>query len=270
MRHKDYNTRFTLRFRAGFTLIELLIIVAIIAVLVAILLPVLGRARTLAKRIACQSNLRQIALAWHAYFDDNDGSFYQGVDHNYDFGGWKGIGTGALYRPLNKYLGLPVEMNMEDGAEVFRCPADEGGEHNPVETYLRFGNSYQTNIMLIGPDQVPAQDWVTEPWRTINREINKDLLDLKLQQVSGHSRLLLVGDRYWLTQWDPLWTLSCGKAWHGKHHHYNLAFLDGHVAYIKIYKGLYVTQKYCVQPFRKLDGLASQLQETVPCSCGRE
>ncbi len=56
----------------GFTLIELLVVVAIIAILAAILFPVFGRARENARRTSCQSNLKQIGLAWLQYAQDYD------------------------------------------------------------------------------------------------------------------------------------------------------------------------------------------------------
>jgi prepilin-type N-terminal cleavage/methylation domain-containing protein/prepilin-type processing-associated H-X9-DG protein len=56
----------------AFTLIELLVVIAIIAVLMAILMPALKRAREQGQRAACLNNLKQLALAWIMYADEND------------------------------------------------------------------------------------------------------------------------------------------------------------------------------------------------------
>lgn len=51
----------------GFTLVELLVVVAILAVLASLIAPSLAGARRAAATAACASNLRQLALANHAY-----------------------------------------------------------------------------------------------------------------------------------------------------------------------------------------------------------
>ena len=58
--------------RRAFTLIELLVVIAIITILAAILFPVFSSAKHAAKRSACLSNLRQIALANELYITDHD------------------------------------------------------------------------------------------------------------------------------------------------------------------------------------------------------
>jgi prepilin-type N-terminal cleavage/methylation domain-containing protein len=61
-----------MRNRKGFTLIELLVVIAIIALLMAILLPALARARAQAKDVACRVELKQWALVWAMFFQDNE------------------------------------------------------------------------------------------------------------------------------------------------------------------------------------------------------
>ena len=56
----------------AFTLIELLVVVAVIGILAALLLPSLARSKVLARKIECSSNLRQLSLAAHMYWDDNN------------------------------------------------------------------------------------------------------------------------------------------------------------------------------------------------------
>ena len=61
----------------AFTLLELLVTISLLAILAALLLPALQRGRRSAQRVECTSNLRQLSLAAHLYWDENAGACFR-------------------------------------------------------------------------------------------------------------------------------------------------------------------------------------------------
>jgi len=72
--------RNTTKISRGFTLIELLVVIAIIALLLAILGPSLSTATDRVEETVCRSNMKQWALVYALYANENNDSFPQSIE----------------------------------------------------------------------------------------------------------------------------------------------------------------------------------------------
>jgi prepilin-type N-terminal cleavage/methylation domain-containing protein/prepilin-type processing-associated H-X9-DG protein len=195
----------------GFTLVELLVVIAIIALLMSILMPALARVRNQAKNVLCQSNLKQLCLAFSMYAGDWDGRFLQGWHE-----GQSGVShTDYWMQGLRTYYGNSHEVRLcamatKPGTElgggmyggvppdstfvawgVFA--GDECGEPSPAWgavtacDYGSFGNnSYVCNPP---PDAGAAIQGhpVSNNWRGTN--------------IKGAGSVPLIGDEQWIDCW---------------------------------------------------------------------
>src|SRR6188768_27397 len=110
LRHRSCERVF--RARRAFTLIELL---AIIAILAGLLLPALAKAKSRGQRVACISNLKQIALGFRMWADDNTSLYPWQVSTNKD-------GTQGLLQAWKHFSALSNEIVRP---RILRCPRDQ-------------------------------------------------------------------------------------------------------------------------------------------------
>ena len=113
--------------RRGFTLVELLVVIAIIALLVSILMPALGRARELAKRVQCSSNLGALGRSFVMYQGEyKDRMPKRWVINTAAFGGTKPQGDFSLPNIWNTNRYFMDKMNLTKQV----LPGDGSGIQN--------------------------------------------------------------------------------------------------------------------------------------------
>jgi prepilin-type N-terminal cleavage/methylation domain-containing protein/prepilin-type processing-associated H-X9-DG protein len=203
----------------GFTIVELLVVISIIAAIMAILLPGLNRARAIAKRTRCASNLKQIDVAMHSYLSSNDDKYPCAQDKlpkqdpaDPNIWLWQGRGWRSFIAPH-----LRDKINAKNPS-VLLCPSDKVAPVKWESTSYSYSLAFYHSPEDIDSLNGPYSDLTTIP-ATAQKTVN----------VAKPAGKILVGE--WLSNHhqDPNdnssgWWSGAGKR--------NYLFADGQVRFL--------------------------------------
>ena len=130
------------RGRRGFTLVELLVVIAIIAILIALLVPAVQKVREASARLSCGNNIKQLALACHAYHATYNQFPYGRKFDNWDTYTWSVLVLPYIeeeaifkgYAFINQGAWSESYPGPNGPIGTFLCPSDNGPNTNEIDT----------------------------------------------------------------------------------------------------------------------------------------
>jgi prepilin-type N-terminal cleavage/methylation domain-containing protein/prepilin-type processing-associated H-X9-DG protein len=203
---------------SGFTLIELLVVIAIIVILVAISVPVFLRVRAKTRQSGCASNMRQVAMAVMMYADDCD----ETLPYSRHSTHWLQEPWGQWHTAIEPYV---------RNRDVYRCPSVPQRElgFGPCCNVLPMGGAWPVGLAVF--DDPSAA-----------------MLFIDLSELVSAS---IPYDRYYTHRPRRLCDVAtcetpaevCIEARHNGG--LNVAFLDGHVRWMRPEQALSGDVRWC-------------------------
>jgi len=229
------------RGKPGFTLIELLVVIAIISILAALLLPALARAKQMAQRTTCLSNLKQIGSAFVIDLGDNADRFQDRRDLKASLPG--GYHPWTSWPPSDPRGGWAEVVLQSEGADsrIWSCPA---------AILSRIGNVVQSSQPVSSVANAPVTRYwlwrfdrtndlstptmLEDFWGKTASQAVSDLAaanDPTVGHIGGPSDVELAVDSYFPSTIPSVTPGLKGHTIHpgGR----NRVYLDGHVQYIR-------------------------------------
>lgn len=216
--HKIY--RWAPQRRAGFTLVEILVVIAIIGILAAVLFPVFRNAREAGRRTACQSNMKQLGLAFQQYLKDSGDVYPFGGN----FQGW-GVPAGSTASSGHWVSGIkdqPLADLATPGVEGWKSPNVAKTDVGGIAPYTRNAEIYICPSSEFGED------------KHLSYSMNCALGGIGAQRVKAPSSIILLVDEnealndgwFWATDTNGLGTSTDTAT--SSHGGPNFLFADGH------------------------------------------
>ncbi|MBW8002763.1 MAG: prepilin-type N-terminal cleavage/methylation domain-containing protein [Planctomycetes bacterium] len=255
--------------RRAFTLIELLVVISIIALLMSILMPSLSKAREQAQRLVCSSHTRDLMVGMEVYSAKWDGIYVLCMDGSNDGDGAGPAGGGGQadtpaygawimnkdFRNIIGYKGSKTKIDMGDlGVEglgtvmpaQFSCPTNTYAKKMTLdELNNNFGTSasYGYNATEWYSS---AQGGLLSVWGATKPRVQVGHRPANIRRPANKAVFLDSNDWYvhWQganfeTGWDvsgqdgPGNYANAGPTLYRHGEGTNVAFYDGHVAYMR-------------------------------------